>query len=245
MGGFLIYSCVATPVQIALFDDSKGAMISNYIIDILFLIDIIIIFNSAIFDENLNVINDRAAIAMKYIRSWFFIDLAAIIPFEFFVKSNGEAANLIRFARIGRITKLLKLLKLMRLMKMTQQGSLNVLECVSNCFQFDKNMRWLITFICYFTMTTHVVACIWIIVANFDPNTEHSWTTLSTSHLPSMDRGNLYMTSFYYTVTTITTVGYGDMSAHTMLEKVVAVFIMLIGVFAFSIASGSLASYMS
>ena len=53
------------------------------------------------------------------------------------------------------------------------------------------------------------------------------------------------MTSFYFTVTTITTVGYGDMSASTHLEQVIVVFMMLVGVFAFSLASGSLTNYIS
>ncbi len=58
-----------------------------------------------------------------------------------------------------------------------------------------------------------------------------------------MDENDLYLTSFYFTITTITTVGYGDYSAHTFLEKIVCIFIMFIGVMAFSFASGSLTNY--
>ena len=53
------------------------------------------------------------------------------------------------------------------------------------------------------------------------------------------------MTSFYFTITTITTVGYGDFSAKTMNEKIICVFIMLAGVIAFSLASGSLTNYIT
>jgi hypothetical protein len=52
----------------------------------------------------------------------------------------------------------------------------------------------------------------------------------------------VYLTSFYFTVTTITTVGYGDISGHTKAEKIFCILIMVIGVIAFSFASGSLAS---
>ena len=41
---------------------------------------------------------------------------------------------------------------------------------------------------------------------------------------------------------TITTVGYGDISLVNLLEKVFATIIMIIGVFSFSFANGSLAS---
>lgn len=52
----------------------------------------------------------------------------------------------------------------------------------------------------------------------------------------------LYATSFYYTVSTITTVGYGDISGKNTLERVIGIIIMIIGVMAFSFATGSLSS---
>ena len=57
-----------------------------------------------------------------------------------------------------------------------------------------------------------------------------------------MKQGEKYLTSVYFTVTTITTVGYGDVSISTKMEKIFCIMIMLIGVIAFSFASGSLAS---
>lgn len=56
------------------------------------------------------------------------------------------------------------------------------------------------------------------------------------------DDESQYLTAFYFTVTTITTVGYGDISGSTKTEKVFCIIIMVVGVIAFSVASGSLAS---
>lgn len=53
------------------------------------------------------------------------------------------------------------------------------------------------------------------------------------------------MTSFYFTVTTILTVGYGDIHAENIAEKVLAIAMMIIGVIAFSFATGALASIIS
>jgi potassium voltage-gated channel Eag-related subfamily H protein 8 len=52
----------------------------------------------------------------------------------------------------------------------------------------------------------------------------------------------LYITSFYFTVTTIMTVGYGDITATSVLEKIVCILLMLIGVVAFSFATGYISS---
>jgi len=73
-----------TPFRLAFGDleDPLEWMIINYTIDICFLIDIIIIFNSAFYDGEFIVVEDRKIIAKEYLRGWFLIDLLAIIPFD-------------------------------------------------------------------------------------------------------------------------------------------------------------------
>ena len=46
----------------------------------------------------------------------------------------------------------------------------------------------------------------------------------------------------YFTVTTITTVGYGDIYATETAERMLGILTMLIGVIAFSFSTGSLSS---
>ena len=53
---------------------------------------------------------------------------------------------------------------------------------------------------------------------------------------------DLYITSFYFTTTTILTVGYGDISAINATEKLLCILLMIIGVISFSFATGSLSS---
>lgn len=86
-----------------------------------------------------------------------------------------------------------------------------------------------------FGAVTHLLSCGWIMCGKFD-SAEGSWLSDDTA----MSGSEMYMTSFYFTITTITTVGYGDMSASTFAEQIVCVAIMFIGVIAFSYASGSL-----
>ena len=49
-----------------------------------------------------------------------------------------------------------------------------------------------------------------------------------------------YVTSYYWAVTSITTVGYGDIVAYTDLEKVIAILVEMSGGVAFGLLCGTL-----
>ena len=53
---------------------------------------------------------------------------------------------------------------------------------------------------------------------------------------------SIYVVAFYWTITTITTVGYGDITGTNTLERLFSSLIILIGVVAFSFVQGSIAS---
>ena len=55
----------------------------------------------------------------------------------------------------------------------------------------------------------------------------------------------LYIVSIYWTITTITTVGYGDITAHNLGERLFCSAVMVLGVISFSFANGSLSSILT
>ena len=79
-----------------------------------------------------------------------------------------------------------------------------------------------------------------IFIAKFDESSKENW--IYSKDFEDMTNYDLYVTSFYFSVTTIVTVGYGDITAISSTEKLVAVFLMIIGVIAFSFATGALSS---
>lgn len=65
------------------------------------------------------------------------------------------------------------------------------------------------------------------------------------SYSEIMDAKELYVLAIYWTIQTITTVGYGDIGIMNTLEVVFCSIIMVVGVIGFSFANGSLTSILS
>lgn len=80
----------------------------------------------------------------------------------------------------------------------------------------------------------------WIFVANLYEGDKNTW--IFSKDFQDMEDGDLYLTAFYFCVTTVLTVGYGDISATNNGEKVMCIILMLVGVVSFSFATGALTS---
>lgn len=65
----LIISCITTPLRLAFADEHELEfwIIANAIIDSMFLIDMLLTFFSAHYDENLIIIDNRKEIAKRYL----------------------------------------------------------------------------------------------------------------------------------------------------------------------------------
>jgi cbb3-type cytochrome oxidase subunit 1 len=89
----LLWTCISTPARIAFSEeDTIGWTTLKWTIDFLFLIDIIVIFNSAVQDEDFRTIEDRKEIAKIYLSGWLFLDVFAIVPFSD-IMSAGSNKN--------------------------------------------------------------------------------------------------------------------------------------------------------
>jgi len=177
--------------------------------------------------------------------SWFVIDFLAIFPFEKVFMAGQEAAgassnvnDMVRLVRLGRLYKILRLVRLFRIFKLGK-SSKNMLNNIRRFLKISQGFQRLMIFLFVFCMICHIVACIWIILAQLDEGNDKSWMTDEYKIMPHHHQ---YLVAFYFTITTITTVGYGDISGGTVSEKIGAIILMLLGVISFSFASASLNS---
>ena len=136
--------------------------------------------------------------------------------------------------------KLVKLTRLVRILKIFKDSN-KMFKYMETYLNIGVGFQRLAGFIASFFMIIHIVACLWILSAQIT-NPETGSGTWMADGIFEMENSEKYLTSIYFTVTTITTVGYGDVSITTPIEKIFCIVTMLTGVIAFSFASGSLAS---
>ena len=55
----------------------------------------------------------------------------------------------------------------------------------------------------------------------------------------------LYLTSMYWAMSTMSTVGYGDISAETDMERIFSILWMIYGIGFFSVVIGSIESFLA
>ena len=114
----LLFACIVTPVRISFYSRENGLkwLVIDTVVDFFFLIDMCVIFNTAYYDLDFNIIENRKTIAKEYLRTWFMIDFIAVIPVEF-IFGTSNFNEFVRIARTSRLYKLIKLVKLLRMMK--------------------------------------------------------------------------------------------------------------------------------
>ena len=169
------------------------------------------------------------------------IDFISVLPFDLAFE-YGNMSRIVRFSRIGKIYKVIRITKMVRLWKASR------LENSSSYFikklrkigaGFQRILYLLVTFI----ILQHVSACIWIFIGISNDDVAENWIFMKGYQ--DYDNQSLYITSLYFTVTTIVTVGYGDITPYNNHERSFVIFLMLVGVISFSFATSTLSVLMT
>uniref|UniRef100_A0A8C2GTT6 Voltage-gated inwardly rectifying potassium channel KCNH2 n=1 Tax=Cyprinus carpio TaxID=7962 RepID=A0A8C2GTT6_CYPCA len=231
----VIYTAILTPYSAAFLlngdQDISGQNctyscsplnVVDLIVDIMFIIDIIINFRTTYVNANDEVVSHPLRIAVHYFKGWFLIDMVAAIPFDLLIDRTGEEMS----------TTLIGLLKTARLLRLVR-----VARKLDRYSEYGAAVLFLL--MCTFALIAHWLACIWFAIGNVEQNRSIGWlhalgVDLGKPHNSSI-RGSgpsikdKYVTALYFTFSSLTSVGFGNVSPNTNSEKIFSICVMLIG----------------
>lgn len=170
---------------------------------------------------------DRKEISCTYIQGWFLIDFLSIIPFDELMLLASVGSNpddglvATKLARVARVSKLYKLVKITRLIRMAKMAKYKktIGTKMNSVIKFGAAFERLMFFLLTLLLVCHLIGCMWIYIAKSVQDDElenDSWIELNG--YSDMGMGGLYATSVYFTMQTLTTVGYGDISLASTTE---------------------------
>lgn len=212
-----------TPYKVCFDDEEEKISLYQWLTYIALFIDIIINFftnNKQNYKFKKNVV--------KYLKSWFIIDLLSAFPIDYFFQNCYEyKANL-----LSRLPNLLITTKLI------QQR--NVSSFLSRLFvklKISINLENCIILMFAFFYFNHLCACLFYFLARLRDLDDSTW--IASLGLRDHKKYQIYLWCLYWNLTTVTTVGYGNISAFSWIEKVYTIIIISIGVVMYSFFIGN------
>lgn len=107
-------------------------------------------------------------------------------------------------------------MKLVRMAKMAKEKS-SIVMFLNDTLKLKPGSERLLIFVFLVTIFAHIMGCMWYFIAKLDDLRPETWVV--RMGLVDAPHSEIYLTCIYYIFTTITTVGYGDISGETSYEK--------------------------
>uniref|UniRef100_A0A3B3VHC2 Potassium voltage-gated channel, subfamily H (eag-related), member 3 n=1 Tax=Poecilia latipinna TaxID=48699 RepID=A0A3B3VHC2_9TELE len=213
--------------------------VSDILVEILFILDIMLNFRTTFVSTSGQVVYDARSICVHYVTTWLFVDLVAALPFDLLYAFNVTVVS-------SLVVHLLKTVRLLRLLRLLQK-----LERYS---QYSAVVLTLL--MSMFALLAHWMACVWYYIGRKEieslGSSDIGWLYELAKHYGNISgSGGLkmlgggpstrssYVTALYFALSSLTSVGFGNVSANTDAEKIFSICTMLIGALMHAVVFGN------
>ena len=241
--------CFDHPVE----EDGVFAVSIDYAIEVFFIADLFLNFRTGYVQEDGTEVLDEKLVAKQYLTTWFALDFVSSIPFDW-IWNDKELSSLqsAKLVKIGRLLKAFKVLRIAKIVKLANKDS-GIADVVDEFMVGSKfySIFVLLRVLIFTGCVSHILACVCASqnegflnsYAEFNEDevepchpTEHDSDDGDNDdeacdpafpyEIPLRSR---YVAALYWAITTITTVGYGDILPGSDVERAFAMFAMLVG----------------
>ena len=223
--------------------DTLFNTIIEYFIDIIYIADFLISFFREYYNHEMKIIRYNKKILKHYLREDFLMDLIEAIPlnvmnkFEKFKKYNffslSKGKIIIKLFIFSKSFKIFKILK-----NKNNKALDDLYEYLSKNYYLEKLAEFLI-YIIICILFVHLFICFHLFFAYQSyPN----W--MSNTNLINTSFRTKYIASFYFLMTTMTTVGYGDIICISFIERIFHIILIAIGTLLYTFIVSKIGNYL-
>ena len=252
-----LYTATTAPFRFAFSSAySSGIVARETIVNIVFMVDIFVRFNTAYVGKDAELVTDRMKIMRRYGRSWLGADILWCFPFELIAFAGGISA--VRYTQLPlchltvanalcsrspspKVRSVCRFIVLSRTLRLYRLSGLWELLGSNGRLAVVRVMKQFV----YFLLLIHWMACGWYLVSKAapvwrEPTAYSSW--IEAHDLMQASDAVKYTAALYWATTTMCTVGYGDYSANNSLEQIYCTVVMCVGALVYALLFGSITS---
>ena len=211
----------------------------NFFIECLNVIDLFLGFFRAYYNWEEQLIKKNRIIAFKYFTGWFIFDLLASIPVYTLIKINEPMCNdkeqsssyyNIVLSNVHQLFINNRLFKIIKVFWNNQAWKI-----LSN--KINDNYS-IIIYIFLVLTALNYTACLYIFIAR---NSYPNW--IMHINFETNSFSDIYICAIYILIMALSTVGYGDITCYSFMERIFQLLLLVIGIMAYSWLVSSFSNY--
>ena len=169
----VIIQSVIVPVRIAFEDVTPpGWVVADYVMDGLFMVDVVINFFTALETESGELITNRKEIALTYMKGWFTIDFVSCAPITLLFESlhlsddkdDLSTQNASRFVKLAKLPRIYRILRVMKMFKLF--SSKKALQKWYESIRLSIELKQIIASLIMLLFLLHMIGSLFAIAGN-------------------------------------------------------------------------------